>query len=121
MIAEVRKGRRRDRLYKLSHETVDALMQLPKTSHDDKIFVWPFSYTYLWHRYNQVLEMAGLPTDRKSKFHRMRKSVASHAEAAGSDATGLLDHSGRNVTTAYLDPRVAVRPQAVDCLFRLTE
>jgi hypothetical protein len=44
--------------------------------------------------------------------------VASHAEAAGMNATELLHHSTRKVTLAYLDPRIVKRPQAADVLFR---
>jgi integrase len=61
---------------------------------------------------------AGLPDTREYKFHVLRKSVASHYEAAGGNATDLLKHSSRKVTLTYLDPRV-VRPAApVDLLFR---
>jgi integrase len=48
----------------------------------------------------------------------MRRSVASHYEAAGGNATELLGHSSRSVTLAYLDPRIVPQQHAVDLLFR---
>jgi integrase len=115
--AELRKGKRRDRLYRLAGDTIQALRKilLPKR---EKIFPWPYSRTYLWNRYSRLLRKAGLPHDSKSKFHRMRRSVASHYEAAGGNATELLGHSSRSVTLAYLDPRIVPQHHAVDLLFR---
>ncbi len=50
----------------------------------------------------------------------MRKSVASHATAAGANAAAMLGHSDPRVTLAsYIDPRVATPPQASDVLFSL--
>jgi integrase len=115
--AEHRKGGRRDRLYKLAPDTVHAL-RLIRYTETGPAFPWPYSPNYLWNLYNRILEQAGLPTDRKSKFHRIRKSVASHCEAAGANATEILGHSQRSVTRAYLDPRIVKEKQAVDVLFR---
>jgi integrase len=115
--AEVRKGKRKDRLYRLSPDTVAALnaIRLPQR---DLVLPWPLNRTYLWRRYEPILKRAGLPCDRRSKFHRMRRSVASHYEAAGGDATEFLGHSARKVTRAYLDPRIVGDRQASDVLFR---
>ena len=62
----------------------------------------------------------GLPSDRRHKFHAMRRTVASFYEAAGGNATELLGHSTRDVTrTHYLDPRVVGQGvNACDVLFR---
>jgi len=115
--AEARKGKRKDRLYKLAPDTVEALkaIKFPKR---DLVLPWPFHRNYLWDRYEPILKRAGLPTDRRSKFHRMRRSVASHYEAAGGNATEFLGHSARKVTRAYLDPRIVGDRQASDVLFR---
>lgn len=118
MPAETRKGGHEDRQYKISPDCIAALraIELPLRT---MVFPWPYAPTYLWLRYKEILELANLPTDRKSMFHRLRKSVASHYEAAGGDATALLGHSTRKVTAAYLDPRIVVQPQAMDRLFRV--
>lgn len=115
--AEYRKGRTRDRAYQLHPQTMEALAAIRQYS-KTMIFAWPLSDTYIYRRLEEILERAGLPTDRKSKFHRIRKSHASHAEAAGMNATELLDHSSRKVTQAYLDPRIVTRKHATDVLFR---
>lgn len=117
--AELRKGKKRDRLYKLATDTVEALraMQMPELGRR-KIWPWPYNRTYLWSRYKRLLESAGLPSGRTRKFHCIRRSVASHFEAAGGNATELLGHSTRSVTLAYLDPRIIPREHAIDRLFR---
>ena len=115
--AELRKGKRRDRLYKLAPDTIQALKAIHQTE-DKGIFPWPYSRTYLWNRYTRLLKQAGLPADRQCKFHRIRRSVATHYEAAGGNATELLGHSSRSVTLAYLDPRILPKQHAVDLLFR---
>ena len=91
------------------------LIEKPKR---ELIFPWPNCLTYLWDSYKKILIRADLPHDYKSKFHRMRKSVASHFEAAGGNATALLDHSHRRTTEKYIDPTICVRQHAVDLLFR---
>ena len=120
--ALTRKGRRRGMTYKLHPQSIEALKALrpPWASDDDAVFPWPYSLTYVWNRYKKILARAGLPTDRKSKFHRMRKSFASWSEVAGLNATELLGHSGRKVTLRYLDPRIVQQKHAADVLFRPT-
>lgn len=115
--AELRKGKRRDRLYKIAPDTVAVLSEM-RSPPREKIFPWPYCRTYLWDRYDRILRRAGLPTDRTAKFHCLRRSVASHYEAAGGNATELLGHSTRSVTLAYLDPRIVPSKHAVDLLFR---
>jgi integrase len=71
------------------------------------LFPWPYSPSTLYNHYSRLLRRAGLPDDRKSKPQRMRRSFASHLEAAGGNATAALKHSSRKVTErAYLDPRI---------------
>ena len=115
--AEIRKGKQKDMAYELHDETLAALeeMRHPKR---DKMWPWPYCRSYLWIRYKIIRERAGLPTDRRSAFHRMRKSVASYYEAAGGNATTLFGHSSRKVTLAYIDPQICPPKQAIDLLFR---
>lgn len=111
-----RKGARADNMLPIAQETADAIAKLKP--HDGKVFKWPYSPTYIYRRLGRIMTRAGLPDDRLHKFHCIRKSTASHYEAAGGNATELLKHSSRKVTKAYLDPRI-VRPiPAVDLLFR---
>lgn len=115
--AEIRKGGRHDRVYHLHPDTLASLDRIRQPSRE---MVWPWELTpgMLWTRYKRLLKRAGLPFDRKSMFHRMRKSVASHFQAAGGNATALLGHQDARTTACYLDPRIAPVPQAIDRLFR---
>jgi integrase len=117
MKAEARKGKRADKLWRLHPDTVEVLklIQVPRR---DLVFPWPYSHTYLWTKYGELLRRADLPHDRAHKFHCLRKSAASYFEAAGGNATQLLGHSGRRVTDKYIDPRICTPPQASDVLFR---
>ncbi|MGE0533769.1 MAG: tyrosine-type recombinase/integrase [Pirellulales bacterium] len=115
--AEHRKFGRKGKVFKLGAETLAALRDIQQPTRA-VVFAWDRNPTYLWTCFNEVLCGAGLPNDRRSKFHRMRRSTASHFEAAGGNATDLLGHSMRRVTEAYLDPRIVRKQQAADVLFR---
>lgn len=115
--AECRKGKRRDKAFQLHPDTVVALREILEPRRE-LIFPWPYHANYLYPRYKMILSRAKLPCDRKHLFHCMRKSTASYFEAAGGNATALLDHSSRSVTEAYLDPRIVNGQQASKLLFR---
>lgn len=104
--AAVRKGKTRDRLYPLSAESVEALKRLLASHGEPTLFHWPYSSTYFYRRYDCLLRRAGLPTDRKSKAHRVRKTVASAVARAGGDPTAALDHASPKTTKKYLDIRI---------------
>jgi integrase len=105
--AAFRKGQRRDRLYSLQPATVDLIKQACKSNpNTDDMFPWDRSETYIYKRFSAILKAAGLPTDRRSKFHRIRRTVASAVTAAGGDATAALDHASPKTTKKYLDPRI---------------
>jgi integrase len=114
--AEIRKGRREPNLVRLHADTVAALSRLPRPL--KKVFPWPYCDTMLWLRYGKILTDAGLPSSRADKFHRIRRSVASHIKRLGGNATEILKHSNAATTEAYLDPRITGRQYAVDLLFR---
>lgn len=113
--AEHRKGGKRDKRYQLSAETVAILGELRRYNcARPTIFHWPHHWTYLWARYKAVVKSAGLPTGRKCQLHRLRKTTASIANAAGLNAQELLDHQHRRTTNSYLDPRFSRTEQASD-------
>lgn len=107
--AENRKGRRRDIMREISVECADALIAV-RRSPEETAIPWNHHNTYLYRRMNIILKRAGLPTDRRSKFHRIRKTTASYYEQAGGSAQRLLDHNSPQTTRVYLDPRI-VRPK----------
>ncbi|MCC7421321.1 MAG: site-specific integrase [Planctomycetaceae bacterium] len=120
--AETRKNKTRDRQHALHPDTVAILGRL-KQFGCPIVFPWDRSECYLWLKYKAILKGAGLPHGRGHAFHCMRKSSASYFEASGGDATKLLDHSSRAVTTRfYLDPAIVGKenPHPCEVLFRPT-
>jgi integrase len=116
--AAVRKGGKRARVQRLHSQTIDHLARTVSPSRT-LLFPWDRCEAMLYYRYKQILRSAGLPADHRSKFHRMRRTVASYFKRHGGDATELLGHSSRKVTEAYLDPRIVQQTQAVDLLPRI--
>lgn len=102
--------------YPLHADTLTHLTKMPRFG--PLVLPWPYHPTYLWDRYTTLLERFGLPSGRESKFHRLRRSVASHYEAAGGNATEFFGHSSRKVTRRYLDPRIVTPPTPIDRVFR---
>jgi integrase len=75
------------------------------------VFEMSFTLATFYNRYERILKRAGLPTGRRNKPQKMRRSFASHLEAAGGNATEALQHSARSVTEkSYLDPRLIQKP-----------
>ena len=116
--AENRKGRRRDIFRPISPEVAEALEAIRRDRRE--VFAWDRCYTNLWRHLGLICKAAGLPNDRLSKFHRLRKTHASYAAAAGLDPQRLLDHASPATTRAYLDPRVVQPPSAPAVLPRIT-
>lgn len=114
--AEYRKGKKRDKPYRLGPATVQALEKVKQYSTSDLVFEWPYTYTYLWTCWRSLLQKCDLPTGRDSGLHRIRKTVASAAWAAGLDAQDLLDHNDKRTTQRYLDPRYERKLQAADLM-----
>ena len=114
--AEHRKGATADNVLPIAADTIAALAAIRRR--DGKVFEWPYSATYIYKKLGAIMQRAGLPNNRLYKFHAIRKSVASHYEAAGGNATELLGHTSRKITRAYLDPRIVRKKSAIDVLFR---
>lgn len=120
--AEYRKGKKRDKLYRLSPGTCSLLDRCVRGRRpDEHIFVWTKTHTVLWYAFGKIVEAAGLGKGRRAKFHQIRRSAATHYAAGGGDATALLDHSSPRITKAYLDPRfLNTGPAACDVLPPIT-
>lgn len=112
--AENRKGGTRDILRSITPACSLALEKIRRPR--PAVFLWPMSRGMLWYRLGSICRRAGLPSDRRSKFHRIRRTTASHYAAAGGDAQRLLDHSSPAVTRRYLDPRILPGLRASDVL-----
>jgi len=118
--AELRKGKREDKAYQLGADTLVALQAI-RNPDQGRVFEWDRSLSSLYTTYKRMLKRAGLPTDARSKFHRMRRTVASYFEASGGNSQDLLGHVHRATTRKYLDPRVVKTKAPCDTLFRFGE
>lgn len=103
--AETRKGQRADIYRPIPPECYEAIQAI-RTSRK-LVFDWDRSYTLIWRRLGRICDRAGLPNDRMSKFHRVRKTSASYYKRGGGDPQSLMGHSSPAVTRRYLDPRIA--------------
>jgi site-specific recombinase XerD len=101
-----RKGKTRDKLFELSTSTLQLLGALTLSHRYTKLFPWDRSETHIYYRYTQILKRANLPTDCKSKFHKLRRTCASAVKNQGGDATAAMDHASSATTKRYLDPRL---------------
>jgi integrase len=118
--AVFRKGGTRDRVYRLHPETLAKLAALEGYD-SERLIPVPIRSELYWRnsRYRAVLRAAGLPDDRKHMFHCIRKSVASHMQAAWKDASAAMDHASAATTRKhYLDPRIAKVASPLDVLTR---
>jgi integrase len=118
--AAFRKGRRKPMLYLLKPPTLRALekIRLPER---DLIFGWPSGIDRFYARYKRLLKLARLPyVKNESSLQKMRRSFATHIEAAGGDATEALAHTARSLTIdSYIDPQMIEPTPANELLFPL--
>lgn len=81
----------------------------------------PFGFVHrgtLYYHLAQLLKQAGLPGDRRHKFHCLRRSHASYLHAAGGNAQESLDHADAGTTRRhYFDSRITRTQHAIDRLF----
>ena len=119
--AEVRKGKRRDRLHLLTDRTCDRIDMAHQPGRDELLW-WSGDQLYVYNRLHKILKRAGL--DGKGiAFHQIRRTGASHLAAAGGDATAFLDHASPRTTQRwYLDPRLTQRgPRPCDLLPKMDD
>jgi len=103
--AEARKGARKPATYQMPDHVADLVDQVSR--HDDAaLFLWPASDTALRERWKVITRRAGLGDGPEVQFHALRRSFASHIQAAGGSAQKALGHSSEKVTRRYLDPRI---------------
>lgn len=89
--------------YRLSERTNERLSAIRSPSRD-LIFHWPASVSCFYLHYGRLLTLAGLPSDRRSKPQRVRRSHLTYWHAGGEDATARAKHSSPDVTAKhYID------------------
>lgn len=112
-----RKQNGRTLVRRLSRRTVRSLSKLMAAHTSDRVF-GVVDRTSLYGPLNEILIAAGLPTDRRHKFHALRRSHASYLHVAGGDARASLDHADEATTRRYyFDPRVVRAADASRLLF----
>jgi len=73
-------------------------------------FEFPGCRATFYGHYTRLLKAAALPSGRKFKPQKIRRTFASFLELAGGDATEALGHSSRKVTKqSYLDQSIVKR------------
>lgn len=112
--AEGRKGQRRDIWRGITPDCYESILAIKNDRR--LVFDWDKSYGMIWHDLGRICSRAGLPDDRMSKFHRVRKTTASYSAAAGLDAQKVMDHASPLTTRRYLDPRIVKQREASDVL-----
>ena len=112
-----RKGQGRTIVKRVRRSTAKCLRTLMQAHAHDQLFA-VVSIGTIYHQYETLLSDAGLPTDRHSKFHCLRKSHASYLHLAGGDSRASLGHSSEAITVRhYHDPKITETEQPVDLLF----
>jgi len=88
--------------YLLSRQTAEELRQFRKPARD---LVFPHGCTQtFYNHYTKLLKLAGLPTTRRHKPQRVRRSHLTYWHMAGEDAQARAQHaSGDTTVRHYLD------------------
>lgn len=86
----------------------------------DRVWPWGRHQNELWSGLRSILMKAGLPSDRRCLFHRLRRTTASHMAKATSIAAAQrqLGHTSEQMTRRYIDPRFVANVDAAHVLPR---
>lgn len=120
--ATCRKGRTKPAVYRDLPDVVVEALRAIESPRRPKLFAWPLCESRFYAAYTRLLQLAGLPSGRRHKPQKLRRTFATLLEAAGGDATKALMHSDRRVTErSYLDPTQATGPAPASLLPRVGE
>ncbi len=108
LIRAERQKQKSDQRHPLHSDTVALLRRLRDiTGGSGSVWPWPYCSGYLWQLFaRKIAKPAGLPANRRFKFHAIRRTSLSlvAAELGVSAATTLADHSSEAVTRkSYID------------------
>ena len=104
--AQFRKGNRSDKIFCLPSIVIESLKSLGTPASGGLLFPWTLSRCMIYKRLKEIHRAAGLPNDRRSMFHRMRRTAATWYKFKGGDPTQLLDHADPKTTAKYIDLRI---------------
>jgi len=101
--------------HELRRDTLEAIRRLPE---HELLFPWPYAKRQIWLRYERdILGPAGLlqrgdfPDYRNLKFHKLRRTSASHLAAVAGEYAAMQHLGHGNIETtrkSYLDPSIAL-------------
>jgi integrase len=121
--AEHQKGRRRDRLFRLHPQTIDAIARsLGNGRTTTRLFPFPYRRREVWLHLKCLLRDAGLPFDRTHLFHCLRRTTESYGAAArGIEwAAACVGHSPAVARKSYISPLIFQPPSLVEVVPRPT-
>ena len=105
-----------DTIHRLHPQTLEAIAALPD---HPRLFPWPLRQRGIYEHYGRILRAAGLPSTRRDKFHRVRRT--SYTQVMGSlGKDAATEHAGHScdLSRLYADPTQLQRTSAVDVLPR---
>ena len=89
-----------DQSFRLHPDVVTALVSIERPSRE-LIFPWPWTRMIQYRWWHKLLELAGLPTNRRYGMGIWRRTHATLLHAHGGDATAALGHSSDKITRQY--------------------
>lgn len=106
------------------HRLSPYLIERLKEHLTDRELIWPWSQCHrrLWPYLKKILKLAGLSHDRRSLFHKIRRTTATWSAVHGSVdlARQTLGHTSEKMTIErYIDPRYFRPQEAIDVLPKL--
>lgn len=108
-----------DTLQPLHPDTVLAVAALPRPAGDKRLFPLPICRRNLFIRLGRVLSAAGLPSTRRDKFHKVRRtSYSLVASRYGIAAASQHAAHKSDLSRYYLDPTFLDQPNPLDALPR---
>ena len=119
--ASNRKGKRVGRLYELAEDTCEAIARtLDPDSPRRRLWPFPFGKRQVWVHWDRILTRAGLPANRRSKWHCIRRTAESYAAASkGKEwAAEAVGHSLKVAKQHYLIPSIVRTPSLSEALPR---
>lgn len=119
-----------DQVFSIPQELIDLHRKLNPAARGHKCVFddWPrdrsgtWGWKYLNKGFGDLCKEAGLQSDRRGKFHKIRRTFATQVcvSAGKGAAQMLLGHASMNTTERYLDPRFLERPNPVTILTPIT-
>ncbi len=111
---------RKAQTFKLHADTL-RFVRAMKPDDRRNLFPWPYvTASVIRDRYRAILAAAGLPTTKRSLFHKLRRTSATAVAVASDENTARdhLGHSSVSVTRRYLDHRQIQPVAAADIIAR---